>query len=95
MAIEDAMMIARCVRDIPGPASAFARYEELRRPRAERIVRTGRQRGAYKAPESRAALWVRDMLMPVALRMFANEKAMAWIYDYTIPWDARVRQDAA
>jgi hypothetical protein len=25
--------------------------------------------------------------MPLALRVFASPKAMAWITDYTIPWE--------
>ncbi|MEU4872434.1 FAD-dependent oxidoreductase [Streptomyces sp. NPDC021608] len=35
MALEDAVILAKCLRDVPGLASALARYEELRRPRVE------------------------------------------------------------
>jgi len=87
LAMEDALMLAKCLRDIPEPEAAFARYEALRRPRAERIVAVGRKRGEYKALRSRTAVWFRDLVMPVALRLFAREGAMSWIHDYTIPWD--------
>jgi FAD-dependent urate hydroxylase len=83
-------MLAKCLRDVRPPARALARYEELRRPRAERIVAMGRRRGAYKAPGSRAAVFLRDLVMPLAFRLFATEKAMAWIYDYAIPWEEAV-----
>ena len=89
LAMEDALMLARCLRDIAEPEAAFARYEALRRPRAEKIVAVGRKRGEYKALESRTAVWFRDLLMPVALRLFARESAMSWIHDYSIPWDER------
>lgn len=90
LAVEDAVMLARCLRDVGEPEAAFARYEALRRPRAEKIVAVGRKRGEYKALKSRMAVWFRDLVMPVALRVFARESAMSWLYDYTIPWDERV-----
>lgn len=94
MAMEDAVMLAKCLRDITEPERALSRYEELRRPRAERIVATGRRRGGYKALDSRAAVFLRDLLMPLAMRLFANEKTMSWIYDYEIPWDEPVATQA-
>jgi 2-polyprenyl-6-methoxyphenol hydroxylase-like FAD-dependent oxidoreductase len=41
MAIEDAVVLAQCLRDIPGRADALATYERLRRPRVEGIVASG------------------------------------------------------
>ncbi|WP_329144202.1 FAD-dependent monooxygenase [Streptomyces sp. NBC_01456] len=38
MAIEDALVLARCLRDRPDAQRAFAAYEELRRERVERVV---------------------------------------------------------
>lgn len=76
MAMEDALMLARCLHGAAPPQRAFARYEELRRPRTERIVATGRRRGTYKAPKSRVAVTLRDLLMPLAFRFFVTEKSM-------------------
>lgn len=87
MAIEDAIVLAKCLRDVAPLGAALGRYEAMRRPRAERIVRAGRRRGTYKALESRAAVWLRDRLMPYAFRIFASEDRMSWIYDYAIRWD--------
>ncbi|HEY6492898.1 MAG TPA: FAD-dependent monooxygenase [Trebonia sp.] len=41
MAIEDAVVLAQCLRDIPRRADALATYERLRRPRVEGIVASG------------------------------------------------------
>jgi FAD-dependent urate hydroxylase len=90
MAIEDAIVLAKCIRDVADVESALARYERYRRPRAERIVATGRRRGTYKALESRAAVRLRDFLMPIAFRFFATEKRMSWIYDYRVSWHTPV-----
>jgi FAD-dependent urate hydroxylase len=85
-ALEDAIVLAKCLRDVAPVEAALARYEALRRPRAERIVAEGRRRGTYKALKSRAAVRVRDLLLPLAMRLFANEKRLAWIHDYRVRW---------
>lgn len=41
MAIEDAVQLARCVRDRPTIPAALETYERLRRTRVERIVAVG------------------------------------------------------
>ncbi|SEC27461.1 2-polyprenyl-6-methoxyphenol hydroxylase [Amycolatopsis tolypomycina] len=38
MALEDSVVLAQCLRDLPDPASAFAAYEGLRRERVEKLV---------------------------------------------------------
>jgi 2-polyprenyl-6-methoxyphenol hydroxylase-like FAD-dependent oxidoreductase len=38
MALEDSVILAECVRDIPDLPAAFATYTEIRRPRVERLV---------------------------------------------------------
>lgn len=90
LALEDAVVLAKSLRDIGDPIEAVARFEALRRERAERIVSEGRKRGSYKAPATRLQLWLRDLLMPVAFRFFATERSMAWIYDYDVKWEAWV-----
>ncbi len=88
LALEDAAFLAVCLRDIADPAAAFARFEIERRPRAEQIVAEGRRRGDYKAPRSRAQMWLRDALMPIVFRLFVTEQSLAWIHDYRVPRSA-------
>lgn len=38
MALEDAVILAKCLRDAPDTGSALTRYEELRRPRVEHNI---------------------------------------------------------
>src|SRR5690606_36036854 len=95
LALEDAIVLAKCLRDVTPVESALARYEALRRPRAERIVADGRRRGTYKALRSRAAVRLRDLVMPLALRVFANGQRLAWIHDYRVRWDEPVTGRAA
>ncbi|GAA4561737.1 FAD-dependent oxidoreductase [Planotetraspora kaengkrachanensis] len=86
MAIEDAVVLAMCLRDVPGTRDAFAAYERLRRRRVERVVKQGRRNGSGKAPGAFGA-FVRDLGMPPAMRQIAKRDLMAWIHDYRISWE--------
>ena len=86
MAIEDAVVLAKCLRDIPDTSTAFAAYERLRRARVERVVAQGRRNGSGKAPGVVGAL-IRDLVLPIVMRRVAKSGAMAWMSDYRISWD--------
>ena len=89
MAIEDAVVLARCLRDIPDVPRAFAAYERLRRTRVERIVAHGARTSNRKAagPVGRV---IRDLMMPVILKRVANGGSLAWMHDYRIVWNEKV-----
>ncbi|GII30619.1 FAD-dependent oxidoreductase [Planotetraspora mira] len=89
MAIEDAVVLATCLRDVPGTRDAFAAYERLRRGRVERVVKQGRRNGSGKAPGAFGA-FVRDLGMPLIMRQIEKRDLMAWIRDYRISWDDQV-----
>src|SRR6266516_5759651 len=72
LAVEDAIILAKWLRDIPDHALAFATYERLRRARAERMVQHGRNAGQGKAMTNPIGVWFRDLLAPLFLKLFAN-----------------------
>jgi FAD-dependent urate hydroxylase len=90
MALEDAIVLGRCVRDLGPTAGALRRFEDLRRARAERVVAMGRRRGAYKAPGGPVSLFLRDLLMPIGMRLFATDASLSWLYDHDVPWEEPV-----
>jgi 2-polyprenyl-6-methoxyphenol hydroxylase-like FAD-dependent oxidoreductase len=87
LAIESAVQLARCLRDLPH-GQAFATYEKLRRERAERIIRMAARTNSDKAAGPVARV-LRDALMPVAMKLMANSDRWAWQFDYRIDWDRR------
>jgi FAD-dependent urate hydroxylase len=95
MAFEDAVVLAKCLRDQPDIAAAFATYEGLRRGRVERVVAQGKRNGNQKAagPIGRV---LRDLLMPVMLKALTRSGKMSqnWLFEYHIDWDAPVQQEA-
>jgi FAD-dependent urate hydroxylase len=87
LSIEDAVVLAKCIRDLPNTQAAFTRFEEMRRPRVERIIKWARRVNNSKAagPVGRV---MRDSMMPVIMKIVANSRATNGIYDYHIDWDA-------
>jgi 2-polyprenyl-6-methoxyphenol hydroxylase-like FAD-dependent oxidoreductase len=87
MAAEDAVVLAKCLRDLPDVPQALAAYERLRRRRVERIVADGARTGRAKTqgPVGRA---LSGILLPLVFRFLVTEKSRAWIYDHHLDWDA-------
>ncbi|WP_131765856.1 FAD-dependent oxidoreductase [Candidatus Protofrankia californiensis] len=94
MAIEDAVILGQCLRDLPVPR-AFARFEALRRPRVERVVAEGRKSSRLRSvgPVGRLA---RNLVLPLVLKHAAGTGAesLAWMHQHHIDWDAPVTAGA-
>jgi FAD-dependent urate hydroxylase len=89
MAIEDAVVLSRCLRDLPDTRQAFAAYERLRRARVERIVAHGARTSNSKAAGPVVRV-LRDLMMPLVLNRVARGGSLAWMHDYHIAWDEKV-----
>jgi 2-polyprenyl-6-methoxyphenol hydroxylase-like FAD-dependent oxidoreductase len=87
LAIESAVELARCLRDLPDPSSAFAAYERLRRHRVEKIASRGRKVNHTKTPGP-VARRAMSLLMPLAFKVMNIEKSMGWEQRHRIDWDA-------
>jgi 2-polyprenyl-6-methoxyphenol hydroxylase-like FAD-dependent oxidoreductase len=88
LALEDAIVLAKCLRDLPETGEAFRTFERLRRERAEKIVKFSRQRGENKVTSNAFARWWRDLTLPLILRTFAKDETLAWVAQYQVAWDA-------
>jgi FAD-dependent urate hydroxylase len=93
LAVEDAVMLARCLRDLPGHTQAYARFEALRRPRVERIIKAAARTNQSKTPGPVARI-LRDLLLPVVLKPAARSKRATRQFDYVIDWNEKVREAA-
>ena len=90
MALEDAAVLAKCLRDIPNSEQAFATYEHLRRERTAKMFELGQRGDSGKFVTRPLQQWFRDLTTPIFLKLFANPKASDWIYSYRVDWDAPV-----
>lgn len=88
LALEDAYVLAKCLRDLPDPATAFATFEGLRRERVERVLKQSQRTGEQKAPTGWLGRKTRDLILPMFLRKGAQ--ATAWMYAYQLDWEAKI-----
>lgn len=88
LAIESAVQLARCLRDLPAEP-AFAAYEQLRRARVERIIAVAARTNSDKAAGPVARV-LRDLILPTAMKLLAKPEKMSWQFDHAIDWDTPV-----
>ena len=90
LAVESAIELARCLRDIADVPSAFAAYERLRRPRVEQVCARAAKtnQGKVLGPVSRTLM---RLLMPIATRTFLNaERTLGAEQRHRIEWNELV-----
>jgi 2-polyprenyl-6-methoxyphenol hydroxylase-like FAD-dependent oxidoreductase len=89
LAIEDAVVLARCLRDTPSHTEAFTKFIDLRRPRVEKIVKQAARINNSKAAGPIGRLFL-DNIMPLILKAAANSKYTEQVYGHRITWDTTV-----
>lgn len=89
LSIEDAVVLAQCLRDLPDHKQAFARFETLRRPRVEQIVKAAARINNSKAAGP-AARSVRDAILPLIFKFAANSKQARRPFTHHIDWDTPI-----
>jgi FAD-dependent urate hydroxylase len=87
MAIEDAVALAKCLRDEPQIEAAFSAYEHLRRERVERVVELGKRNG-YGKMLGMFGRVARDRALRI---VFGTSKGKgsglpSWVFDGAVTW---------
>lgn len=87
LALEDAITLARCLRDVPDHGAAFAEYQPLRQPRAEAVVGYAQAINRQKrVTRSRLGIAIRDAMLPMFLRKAADDTRNDRLYNHEIGW---------
>jgi 2-polyprenyl-6-methoxyphenol hydroxylase-like FAD-dependent oxidoreductase len=90
LAMESAIQLARCLRDLTDVPSAFDAYERLRRPRVEQVAKRAAKTNGSKGlgPVARTLM---GLMMPLATRTFLTpERMLGAEQRHRIDWDAAV-----
>ncbi|CAO5242322.1 FAD-dependent monooxygenase [Frankia sp. AgKG'84/4] len=93
LSIEDALVLAQCLRDLPDHQQAFEEFVARRRARVEQIIRWAARINSNKAAGPLAAA-IRDRMLPPMLRLTANNKAATRQFAYHVDWNAPAEQRA-
>lgn len=89
LAIEDSIILAKCLRDCSDPQRACAVYERLRRSRVEKVAKLARRANQIKVagPLMRR---LQDLVVPFALKHLVHPETETWVYQYRINWDEQI-----
>lgn len=88
MAMEDAVVLAKSLRDVPDTEEAFAVFEALRKERVEKLVEEARRTGNHKAPSNALTRGIRDLVLPFFLKRGVENTRR--VHSYRVDWDERV-----
>ena len=89
LALEDAIYLAKLLRDCGDYTQVFAQFEQARKPRVEKIVAEGRRRGNDKTIVSPFQQTIREVMIRIFVNLF-GAKALDEAYRYKIDWEAEV-----
>jgi FAD-dependent urate hydroxylase len=89
MAIEDAVTLGKCLRDVPDIERALSTYEILRRERVEAVVAAGKRNGDDKVigPVGRV---VRDFFIKRVFSKPFDEDPNAFMWNHHIDWNEKI-----
>jgi 2-polyprenyl-6-methoxyphenol hydroxylase-like FAD-dependent oxidoreductase len=85
MALEDAMFLAKLLREANGAALArvFGAFEQQRRPRTDKVIALGRRNGQRKAVLSPIAYWIQQQMIRLAIPLTQGRK-QDWLLSYKV-----------
>lgn len=89
MAAEDAVVLAKCLRELPDTRQALMAYERLRRKRVERIVKQGARSSNQKAPGA-IGRRLRDLILPLIFKRLGSVESQSWLFGYHVDWDTPI-----
>ena len=80
LALEDTIVLAKCLRLHNGFENAFAEFELQRKPRVEKLLRTARKIGNAKSAPNPVATFFRDLLLRHFIKF--EIRKMDWVYGW-------------
>jgi FAD-dependent urate hydroxylase len=84
MAIEDAVILGRCLGATTDVPAALSAYESARRARVEKVVAYGRRNGSAKAAGPVGSA-IRDAMTPPLMKfLYRKGNPQSWILDYKV-----------
>jgi 2-polyprenyl-6-methoxyphenol hydroxylase-like FAD-dependent oxidoreductase len=81
LALEDAFVMAKCLREIAETSRALTMFESIRRQRVDPILKQSRRTGRQKAPTGWLGRKIRDAILPVFLKSSARAAIELYGYD--------------
>ena len=89
MAMESAITLAKCIRDIPDIQEAFTKYQQLRKDRVEKMIAIARRSGSMFTTSNPASKWIRNTILSTIMKQWSTK--MDDVYGYKINWYEKIK----
>ncbi len=89
--MEDAVVLAKCLRDISDFKQSFAKFEALRKERTEKIVREAQKSGKLFLKSGILGKLAVRIFLTFVLRESTFKKGQNWIFSYKVDWDEKIK----
>ena len=88
LALESSIVLAKCMRDIPDTRKAFAKYQQIRKPRVEKMILMARKQGKFSTMQNPIMKWLRAKFLSYMLKRGSSQ--IDEIYGYKVDWSKKV-----
>ena len=89
--MEDAVVLAKCLRDISDFKQSFVKFESLRKERVEKIVREAQKSGKIFLRSGILGKLIARIFLKVGLRESNFKKGQNWIFSYKVDWNKKIK----
>ena len=90
MALEDAVTLAKCLRDVEITSDAFTKFQQLRKKRVEKIVKIGRSNGEGYFLTNSLRKKIRNLTLSLMLSPLFFKRMANSFFGYDVEWDKKI-----
>ena len=91
MAMEDAIVLTMCIRDIPNLNESFKKFESLRKKRAEKIIKEAQTSARFFLRRDPVTRIFSRIMIFLTLRDSNFRKRQNWIFSYKPDWEDTIK----
>ena len=92
MASEDAVALAKCLRDMKTSKQAFEKFQELRKERVEKIVKFGRRNGEGYFHTNPVKKWFRNTMIRTMTSPIIFSRMKEYYFGYDVKWNEKLNE---
>ena len=91
MAMESAITLAKCLRDLPNTQEAFTKYQQLRKERVEKMIAMARRSGGMFTMTNQIGKIMRNKMLSFMIKR--SVKQFDGLYGYKIDWNKKIENE--
>jgi len=91
LAMEDAIVLAKCLRDIDNTQKAFAKFQQLRKQRVEKMSKLAHNAGEGYFVTNPIKKMFRNTMIKLVLSSFIFKRMAKFFFGYKTDWEEKIK----